>query len=78
MPTADELISPASIRDLARVLRRPHPASQWGSVQAAAGQLGTLGLSDRAQAVAAAIASDGPGMFSRDPPSSHWQIYRPR
>jgi hypothetical protein len=43
MPTADELISPASIRELARVLNRAHPASQWGSVQAAAGQLGPSG-----------------------------------
>jgi len=49
MPTADELISPASIRELARVLNRAHPASQWSSVQAATGRLGPLGLSDRAR-----------------------------
>jgi deazaflavin-dependent oxidoreductase (nitroreductase family) len=33
MPTAGELISPASIQDLARVLRWVHPASPWGSVR---------------------------------------------
>jgi len=32
MPTADELISPASIRDLARVLYQASLASQWDTV----------------------------------------------
>jgi hypothetical protein len=57
MPTADELISPASIRELARVLNRAHPASQWGSVQAAAGQLGPLGLSDRSRTAVQAVVA---------------------
>jgi len=85
MPTADELISPASIRELARVLNRAHPVSQWGSVQAAAGQLGPLGLSDRARAVAAAIASDAPRNYAaladviraalRDPGLAGWMVW---
>ena len=62
MPTADELISAASIRQLAAILRAVDPGPRhWPTVEAAAARLAPLGLSDRARAVCEAILTDMDG-----------------
>ncbi|MFE7710419.1 DNA alkylation repair protein [Streptomyces sp. NPDC057486] len=59
MPTADELISPDSIRGLTAVLRNTFPtASRWRTVADSATTLGTLSLSQRARAVGEALLTD--------------------
>lgn len=59
MPTADELISPDSIRRLAVVLREAAPgASGWQTVADSVAVLGPLGLSERARTVGDALLAD--------------------
>ncbi|MFJ5156395.1 DNA alkylation repair protein [Streptomyces sp. NPDC088353] len=59
MPTADELISPDSIRRLTAVLRNTSPAdSRWRTVADSATTLGPLSLSQRARAVGDALLAD--------------------
>lgn len=59
MPTADELISPAAIGRLARLLRQTPPeTSKWKTVAASAAVLGPLALGERARTVADAILTD--------------------
>jgi 3-methyladenine DNA glycosylase AlkC len=66
MPTAEELISGASIERLASILRSVAPhESDWAEVRAAAAALGPLGLSDRARAVRDALLRDLPGGYTR-------------
>ncbi|MEV7320554.1 DNA alkylation repair protein [Streptomyces sp. NPDC093970] len=59
MPTADELISPDSIRRLAAVLQEAAPgASRWQAVSDSVALLGPLGLSERARTVGDALLAD--------------------
>ncbi|WP_043180390.1 DNA alkylation repair protein [Streptomyces sp. NRRL F-5123] len=59
MPTADELISPDTIRGLTAVLRSTSPtASRWRTVAGSAATLGPLSLSQRARAVGEALLAD--------------------
>ncbi|MES4906080.1 MULTISPECIES: DNA alkylation repair protein [unclassified Streptomyces] len=59
MPTADELISPDSIRHLATILQDASPsASRWQTVSDSSTTLGTLGLSERARTVGDALLAD--------------------
>lgn len=66
MPTAEELISVASIQRLAVILRAVAPQeSEWAAVRASADALGPLGLSDRARTVRDALLQDLPGGYER-------------
>jgi 3-methyladenine DNA glycosylase AlkC len=66
MPTAEELISVASIERLAAILRTVAPQdSDWVEVRASAATLGPLGLSDRARTVRDALLRDLPGGYAR-------------
>jgi 3-methyladenine DNA glycosylase AlkC len=66
MPTAEELISVASIERLAAILRDVAPReSDWAAVRASAAALGPLGLSDRARTVRDALLRDLPGGHAR-------------
>ncbi|MEU2422110.1 DNA alkylation repair protein [Streptomyces sp. NPDC007851] len=66
MPTADELISPDSIRRLAAVLQEAAPtASRWRAVAGSARALGPLGLSERARSVGEALLTDCDGDYER-------------
>ncbi|MFB7337019.1 DNA alkylation repair protein [Streptomyces adustus] len=59
MPTADELISPVSIRSLALILRETSPEiSPWQTVAQSAGTLASLSLSERARTVGEALLVD--------------------
>ncbi|PVE09009.1 DNA alkylation repair protein [Streptomyces scopuliridis] len=86
MPTADELISAASIRQLARVLgATAAPSTRWSTVRASAEALGPLGLSQRTRAVCDALVQDLPGTYPAaadvfraalaDPRFSGWMIW---
>ncbi|MGW2958757.1 DNA alkylation repair protein [Streptomyces sp. NPDC001220] len=64
MPTADELISPDSIRRLAVILRETAPGtSRWQAVADSPALLGPLGLSERARTVAEALLADCGGDY---------------
>ncbi|WP_329129576.1 DNA alkylation repair protein [Streptomyces sp. NBC_01476] len=64
MPTAEELISAASIRRLGEILRAVAPQeSDWRTVTASSRRLGPLALGERARTVAAAILADLPGGY---------------
>ena len=66
MPTAEELISVASIERLASILSAVAPGdSDWAEVRASAATLGPLGLSDRARTVRDALLRDLPGGYPR-------------
>ncbi|KAK1183875.1 DNA alkylation repair protein [Streptomyces sp. NBS 14/10] len=59
MPTADELISPDSIRQLAAILQDTSPStSRWQTVADSSTTLGSLGLSERARTVGDALLAD--------------------
>ncbi|MFE4965817.1 DNA alkylation repair protein [Streptomyces sp. NPDC056660] len=59
MPTADELISPDSIRRLAVILQEAAPGtSRWETVADSPALLGPLGLSERARTVGDALLAD--------------------
>ncbi|MFE2064796.1 DNA alkylation repair protein [Streptomyces sp. NPDC059467] len=59
MPTADELISPGSIRGLALILQETSPGtSSWQTVAESARTLASLGLSERARTVGEALLAD--------------------
>ena len=66
MPTADELISPDSIRRLAVILQEAAPGtSRWHAVADSSTALGPLGLSERARAVGDALLADSGHDFER-------------
>ncbi|MDW6066024.1 hypothetical protein SAZ11_59950 [Streptomyces sp. FXJ1.4098] len=59
MPTADELISPDSIRQLAAILQDTSPSTaRWQTVADSSTTLGSLGLSERARTVGDALLAD--------------------
>ena len=66
VPTADELIGPGVVRDLAVILSDTESsgASAWRSVHASADALDALSLSQRARSVAAAIVENA-GSYER-------------
>ncbi|MFK0193829.1 DNA alkylation repair protein [Kitasatospora sp. NPDC090308] len=64
MPTADELISAETVRELAGVLEAAAPcASGWRGVAGCAAGLGGLGLSDRARLVGGAVVAEAGGGY---------------
>lgn len=78
MPTAEELISVASIERLAAILRAVAPQdSEWEAVRASAETLGPLGLSDRARTVRDALLRDLPGGYARLAPVVRAALERP-
>jgi 3-methyladenine DNA glycosylase AlkC len=59
VPTADELISPDSIRQLAAILQDTSPStSRWQTVADSSTTFGSLGLSERARTVGDALLAD--------------------
>ncbi|MFJ2562711.1 DNA alkylation repair protein [Streptomyces sp. NPDC087568] len=59
MPTADELISPGSIRSLSLILQETSPkTSSWQTVAKSARTLAALSLSERARTVGEALLAD--------------------
>ncbi|MFJ5112546.1 DNA alkylation repair protein [Streptomyces sp. NPDC088551] len=90
MPTADELISAATVRQLARVLGATtapgtYGSTSWSAVHASAEAVGPLGLSQRVGAVRDALVQDLPGTYRAaadvfraalaDPGFSGWMIW---
>lgn len=86
MPTADELLSAATIRALADVLTEARPGGgSWPQVRAAADRFPALGLSERARLGRDAILSDLPGGYRplaeltraalHDPRLTGWMIW---
>jgi 3-methyladenine DNA glycosylase AlkC len=86
MPTAEELISVESIRELAKILQASRPLTgKWAAVRASTSALPKLGLSDRARTVATAILDDLPGGYRplaaairttlQDPALSGWMVW---
>lgn len=64
MPTADELLSSATVAELAERLRGADGRRRWAAVAASAGSFAELGLSDRARTVAAALLEDLPDDYA--------------
>ncbi|MFD7319410.1 DNA alkylation repair protein [Streptomyces sp. NPDC059883] len=90
MPTADELISAATVRQLARVLGATtapgtRGSTRWSAVRASAETLGPLGLSQRTRAVRDALVQDLSASYRTaadvfraalaDPEFSGWMIW---
>ncbi|MDH2427548.1 DNA alkylation repair protein [Sphaerisporangium sp. TRM90804] len=63
MPTADELLSSADVDTLAGLLRVAAPGREWRHVAEVAGELGELGLGERARAVRDALLLDLPAGY---------------
>jgi 3-methyladenine DNA glycosylase AlkC len=86
MPTAEELISVASITELARILSSAqHSPDNWRTVKNSIKDLPALGLSERARIVGDAILHDLPGGYPalapairaalKEPNFSGWMIW---
>jgi 3-methyladenine DNA glycosylase AlkC len=84
MPTADELLSAATVRRLAAILAAVDSTRSWSAVRASAAALDDLSFSERGRAVADALQVDLPKTYPaveklfrkalRDPQFSGWLI----
>jgi 3-methyladenine DNA glycosylase AlkC len=63
VPTAEELVSVACVRELAGLLAAAWPERSWTTTSAVADALPPLGLSDRVRAVRDALLADLPGDY---------------
>lgn len=85
MPTADELLSVAQVKGLARCLREADPQRTWTALTASTKNFADLGLSERALLVRDALLVDVPNSYAatakifraalRSPSLESWMVW---